>query len=57
MPKLIADDIPLLRTLLSGVFPGADILPIHEAALLAALHNLCKKHNLVASEQFIDKVL
>ena len=57
VPKLIAEDIPLLRNLLSGVFPGADILPIHEEVLLAALRTLCKKHNLVDSEPFIDKVL
>ena len=26
VPKLIADDIPLLSSLLSGVFPGSSII-------------------------------
>jgi len=30
VPKLVAEDVPLLENLLSGVFPGSFILPIKE---------------------------
>lgn len=33
VPKLVAQDVPLLRSLLQGVFPGADLLPVEEAML------------------------
>ena len=57
VPKLIAEDVPLLSSLLSGVIPGADIIQIGEAVLRETLKNLCKKHNLVPDEPFIEKVL
>lgn len=34
VPKLIAEDIPLLSKLLSGVFPGSDIMKIEEEELI-----------------------
>jgi len=33
VPKLIADDIPLLSSLLTGVFPGSSIIVIKEEAM------------------------
>lgn len=57
VPKLIAEDVPLLSSLLSGVFPGADILQIQEDKLRENLRNLCKKHNLIPEAAFTEKVL
>ena len=57
VPKLIAEDVPLLSSLLSGVIPGADIIQIGEEVLRECLKNLCKKHNLVPEGAFIEKVL
>jgi dynein heavy chain 1, cytosolic len=57
VPKLIAEDVPLLSSLLSGVIPGADIIQIGEENLREALKSLCKKHNLLPEPAFIEKVL
>jgi dynein heavy chain 1 len=57
VPKLIADDIPLLQSLLSGVFPGADIIQIRDEALVGAIGQLCVKYNLKPSTSFVEKVL
>jgi len=34
VPKLIQDDIPLLSSLLSGVFPGSNIIQNREGELI-----------------------
>lgn len=34
VPKLIQEDIPLLQSLLQGVFPGSEIMKIQEEKLL-----------------------
>ena len=34
VPKLVAEDIPLLQSLLSGVFPGSAIIQIREDKLI-----------------------
>lgn len=57
VPKLVADDVPLLSNLLSGVFPGSDIMPIEEEKLKQHLISLCKKHNIIPDPTFIEKVL
>ena len=57
VPKLIAEDVPLLSSLLSGVIPGADIIKIGEEVLRETMKNLCKKHNLLPENAFIEKVL
>jgi dynein heavy chain 1 len=57
VPKLVADDVPLLNNLLTGVFPGADFLQIEETRLRETLVQLCRKHNLVPDPAFIEKVM
>lgn len=57
VPKLIQDDIPLLQTLLSGVFPGSEIPEIKEPRLREEIANVCKKRNYEASVNFVEKVL
>ena len=41
VPKLIQDDIPLLSTLLSGVFPGSKIPEIKEFKLREEIAKVC----------------
>jgi len=57
VPKLVAEDVPLLSNLLSGVFPGMDLMRIEEEKLNDILVELCKKHNLLSDKQFLEKVL
>jgi dynein heavy chain 1, cytosolic len=55
---LIAEDIPLLSKLLSGVFPGSGIIKIEEEELIDCINNLLKtRYNLIYDDQFISKVL
>lgn len=57
VPKLIAEDIPLLSNLLSGVFPGSEIPPIREEKLREAIIKVCSKRNLLPTSTFLEKVL
>ena len=58
VPKLIAEDIPLLSKLLSGVFPGSDIIKIEEEELILCIKELLKtRYNLLYDDHFISKVL
>lgn len=43
VPKLVAQDIPLLRSLLQGVFPGADLLFVEEVILEVSARPLMKR--------------
>lgn len=57
MPKLVAEDVPLLSSLLSGVFPGSGIIKMSGDKLAAIVNELAPKYNLVCGESFIEKVL
>ena len=57
VPKLIADDIPLLSSLLSGVFPGSSIIQDRKGELKKMLYKGCPKYNLLASNEFIEKCM
>jgi dynein heavy chain 1, cytosolic len=57
VPKLIAEDIPLLSSLLSGVFPGISIIKEREGELKNNLVKVVNKYNLIASEEFIEKCM
>ena len=50
VPKLIAEDIPLLRWLLQGVLPGSDIIQVREGELKETLIKVSNKYNLQATE-------
>ena len=50
MPKLVADDIPLLRSLLSDVFPGIPYVRAEMTALRAKICEVCQEMNLVFGE-------
>ena len=59
VPKLVAEDIPLLHSLLADVFPG---VKYHRAAmkgLKAEIAKVCKEMHLVfgdSGSQWVDKV-
>ncbi|KAI9105868.1 dynein heavy chain [Phlyctochytrium arcticum] len=57
IPKLLADDIALLRNLLDDVFPGVQYRPIPLGALEAAIKNACTHRKLVADGPWLEKVI
>jgi len=57
VPKLIAQDIPLLESLLTGVFPGSSLVQLREESIREQMARLQQKFNLVATDQFVEKVL
>lgn len=57
VPKLVAEDLPLLQSLLSSVFSGASIKQIEAAQLLAMLKEVCVAHHLIPTDAFIQKAL
>jgi dynein heavy chain 1 len=57
VPKLVAEDIPLLSSLLQGVFPGSSIIQLRDQELATQFDILKVKYNLVNSVEFLEKVL
>jgi len=57
VPKLVAEDIPLLKSLLSDVFPGVPYLPADMSKLKNEIIQVCKERNLEPSDSWIEKVL
>ena len=62
IPKLVADDIPLLYSLLSDVFPGVAYRRAEMSALKREISKVCDGLNLVFGEegstgvQWVEKV-
>ena len=59
MPKLVAEDIPLLHSLLSDVFPGVKYNRAEMKGLRAEIAKVCDEMHLVYGEtgsQWLDKV-
>ncbi|KAK1226991.1 dynein heavy chain [Marasmius sp. AFHP31] len=57
VPKLVADDVPLLTNLLADVFPGVDYMPVDLDALRREILTECKERRLVPGERWISKML
>ncbi|KAH8120470.1 dynein heavy chain protein 1 [Phellopilus nigrolimitatus] len=57
VPKLVADDVPLLTSLLADVFPGVDYFPVDLEALREQILNVCAERRLVTAERWILKIL
>ena len=60
VPKLVAEDIPLLHSLLSDVFPGVKYIRGEMDALRAEVTKICNELHLVSGEsgsQWVEKVL
>ncbi len=62
VPKLIAEDIPLLHSLLTDVFPGVEYTNAEMGALKEELKKVCAEMHLVYGEgndlgaQWVEKV-
>ncbi|KAH7883931.1 dynein heavy chain and region D6 of dynein motor-domain-containing protein [Phlebopus sp. FC_14] len=57
VPKLVADDVPLLTSLLADVFPGTDYVPVDLDALREQILKVCSERRLVDGERWIAKIL
>ncbi|OCH92714.1 dynein heavy chain protein 1 [Obba rivulosa] len=57
VPKLVADDVPLLTSLLADVFPGTDYVPVDLDALREQISKVCAERRLVEGERWIAKIL
>ncbi|THH28428.1 hypothetical protein EUX98_g5757 [Antrodiella citrinella] len=57
VPKLVADDVPLLTSLLADVFPGTDYVPVDLDALRAEISKVCAERRLVEGDRWISKIL
>ncbi|OXA50597.1 Dynein heavy chain, cytoplasmic [Folsomia candida] len=58
VPKLVAEDIPLLFSLLSDVFPGINYTPAQMDSLKEQIRAICKEEYLVSGENsWMEKVL
>lgn len=57
IPKLVADDIPLFRSLLSDVFPGAAPYSMAMEELRNEIIRISGTKSLVASPEFVEKLL
>ncbi|KAI4519311.1 dynein heavy chain [Schizophyllum commune Loenen D] len=57
VPKLVADDVPLLTSLLADVFPGVDYMPVNLDALREEILKVCAEWRLVDGEIWIAKIL
>ena len=62
VPKLVAEDIPLLNSLLSDVFPGVAYTPAEMKRLREEISKVCKEMFLVYGDgedqggQWVEKV-
>ncbi|KAF9056435.1 dynein heavy chain protein 1 [Panaeolus papilionaceus] len=57
VPKLVADDVPLLTSLLADVFPGVDYMPVDLDALKEQIVKVCAERRLVVGDRWIAKIL
>ncbi|KAI6162009.1 dynein heavy chain protein 1 [Pisolithus thermaeus] len=57
VPKLVADDVPLLTSLLADVFPGTDYVPVDLDALREQIIQVCSERRLVPGEKWVAKIL
>ncbi|WWC73019.1 uncharacterized protein I206_106984 [Kwoniella pini CBS 10737] len=57
VPKLVAEDVPLLKALLEDVFPGVEYVPVDLDALKAKISEVCQERQLVAGPAWIEKVV
>jgi len=56
IPKLVAEDIPLLHSLLSDVFPGTKYTALQSDALRQRISQVSKKYHLVEKDSWIEKL-
>jgi len=56
VPKLVAEDIPLLNSLLSDVFPGVAYVPAEMTRLREEIAKVCREMYLTYSEVGSDEI-
>ncbi|KAI9204677.1 dynein heavy chain [Polychytrium aggregatum] len=57
VPKLVAEDIPLLQSLMADVFPGIEYKPVDLGKLQTEIRRICKERRLVDGEFWMEKVI
>jgi len=57
VPKLVAQDKPLMQSLISGVFPGADVGIVDNQILQDEIRRLCKLRHFECTENFMLKCM
>ncbi|CAJ0883095.1 1976_t:CDS:10 [Entrophospora sp. SA101] len=57
VPKLVADDIPLLTSLMTDVFPGVEYVPVDLEKLTEEIKKVCKEKRLFDGEMWMEKTL
>eukprot|EP01116_Phalansterium_solitarium_P005286 TRINITY_DN1679_c0_g1_i1.p1 TRINITY_DN1679_c0_g1~~TRINITY_DN1679_c0_g1_i1.p1 ORF type:complete len:4594 (-),score=1709.56 TRINITY_DN1679_c0_g1_i1:318-14099(-) len=57
IPKLVAEDIPLLYSLLSDVFPGSTFVPSQLGSLRKNISIVCKARHLVEKPDWVEKLI
>lgn len=55
-PKLVSSDLLLIKNLLTGVFPHANLAPIEEKALINEIYRTCKMKYYIPEEKWITKI-
>lgn len=53
VPKLVPQDLPVFRSLLQGVFPGADAATVEAAELRTAVATACERRQLVVGDKCV----
>ncbi|GAA5901689.1 dynein heavy chain [Sporobolomyces salmoneus] len=57
VPKLVAEDVPLLTSLLADVYPGVNYVPVNLDKLKEHILAVCAERHLVADETWARKVI
>ncbi|GAA5943977.1 hypothetical protein JCM3775_004729 [Rhodotorula graminis] len=57
VPKLVAEDVPLLTSLLADVFPGVEYVPVNLDQLKEHIVAVCRERHLVADSAWLDKAV
>lgn len=57
LPKLVAEDMQIFEEVLKETFPGSKVAPMDDESAREQIVSICKEDFLIASEQFIQKVL
>lgn len=57
VPKLVAEDLPLLNSLMSDVFPGVEFNPLPHTDLKEKIREVAQEWNYVLSDMFLTKII
>ena len=57
LPKLVADDMVVFKDVLEELFPGSSVAKMEDEKVRTELDTICKEHNYLASDGFVQKIL